>query len=107
MSSEIPSRVRTALQRSWRRLILTLLQRRHKRLLVRQHRLEVKVQEVERKLYRLSPPPVITVSPQQLERMKQLGELALRPSPILQLFQDPPELEQKPTFVIPPGNARS
>lgn len=92
------------MQRSWTRWTLTRLQRRHKRLLMRQHRLEVKVQEVERQLYRLSPPPVLSISPQQLERMKQLGGLVLRPSPMLMLHSNPPDLEQKPTLRIPPGN---
>ena len=75
---------------------------------MRQHRLEVKVQEVERRLYRLSPPPVLEIPAQpQLTRLQQLEQLELQMRPVVRQYLVQLEAEQSPTPRIPPGNAPS
>lgn len=93
------------MQRSWTRWTLTLLTRRHRRLLVKQHRLEIRVQEVERRLYRLNPPPLLEIPAHpQLTRLQQLEQLELQMRPVVRQYLVQLEAEQKPTSKTPPGN---
>ena len=107
MAPSTPSVVRTALRRSWTSWRLILLRRREQRILRRQRRLELRLEKVRQQTLRLSPPPAPSASPQQLERMRQLGELVLKPSPVLMLHSNPPELPTSATSVTLPGSERS
>ena len=109
MAPSTPSVVRTALRRSWTRWRLTLLRRTEQRLLRRQARLEQQLAKVRQRALRLSPPPVLSVNLQQLERMRQLGELVLKPSQVLMLLSSPPpdSSQTSATPVTQPGSELS
>lgn len=108
MAPSTLSAARTALRRSWSRWTLKRLARQEHRLLRRQQQLELKLEKVRQRALLLSPPPVLSISPQQLERMQQLGELMLKPSPLQALMlQEVPPSTPGSTFVIPPGSAAS
>ncbi len=75
---------------------------------MRQHRLEVKVQEVERRLYRLSPPPVLEIPAfPQLTRLQQLEQLELQLRPLVHPYLVQLAEEPKLMSKTPPGNAPS